>query len=159
MKIERILKALHDRPFRPFAIHLADGGRIPVQHEDFVAINPAGRRVVVCMPDGTDEILDLMMITRLEISSPNGTASEAASLREEPGSTVGIEKIRALLHAEPFALFYLRLADGDRILIEHPDFVALRPDGREVLVNSPGGRSRMIDVASIRGLELQFGGE
>jgi hypothetical protein len=72
MKIEKIREALHAQPFRRFQIHLADGGRIPVAHEDFVALEPAGREFIVYLSDGTHQIVDVMMVTRLEVARPNG---------------------------------------------------------------------------------------
>ena len=73
MKIDKVRQALHSQPFRPFWIHLADGGRIMVEHEDFVALEPAGREIVVYLPDNTHHIVDLMLVTRLEVKARNGT--------------------------------------------------------------------------------------
>jgi len=75
MKIEQIREALHARPFRTFWIHLADGGRIPVEHEDFVALSPTGREINVFLPDGTFHLISLVMITRLEIQAPADSAA------------------------------------------------------------------------------------
>ncbi len=72
MKIAKVCEALHAQPFLPFWIHLADGGRIPVKHEDFVAVNPAGRWVGVFLPDGSHHLIDVLMITRLETKPDNG---------------------------------------------------------------------------------------
>jgi len=52
MKIEKIREVLHAQPFQPFWTHLADGGRVPVKHEDFVAVDPRGRELIVFLPDG-----------------------------------------------------------------------------------------------------------
>lgn len=73
MKIEKVREVLHAEPFRPFWIHLADGGRVPVHHEDFVALEPAGRELIVYLPNNSHQIVDVLLITRLEIKSPNGT--------------------------------------------------------------------------------------
>jgi hypothetical protein len=72
MKIEKIRETLHLRPFRPFWIHLADGGRIRVQHEDFVALEPAGRELIVYQLDNSHHIVDVLLITRLEVMARNG---------------------------------------------------------------------------------------
>lgn len=72
MKIESIREALHAQPFRPFSIHLADGGRIRVLHQDFVALAPAGREFIVYQPDNSHQIVDVMLVTRLEIGAKNG---------------------------------------------------------------------------------------
>ena len=44
------------------------------------------------------------------------------------------DDIRKLLHAEPFRPFYIHAADGGRLLVKHPDFVALSASGREMIV-------------------------
>jgi hypothetical protein len=67
MTIEQ-LRALHDaQPFRPFVIHLADGREIPVHHREFVMTVPSGRTLVVAQPDDTLNIVDLLLVTDLEI--------------------------------------------------------------------------------------------
>lgn len=73
MKIDKIREALHAQPFRPFSIHHADGGSIPVEHEDFVALEPAGRELLVYAPDNTHHIVDVTLVTRLEVRGKNGT--------------------------------------------------------------------------------------
>jgi hypothetical protein len=72
MKISEIRNLLHAEPFRPFLIHVADGGRISVKHEDFVALAPTGREMIVYQPDGDHQIVDVMMVTRLKVSARNG---------------------------------------------------------------------------------------
>lgn len=72
VKIGKIREALHAQPFRPFWIHLADGGRLPVQHGDFVALDPAGREMVVCLPDSRRHLVEVMLVTRLEVKARNG---------------------------------------------------------------------------------------
>jgi hypothetical protein len=73
MKIEKVREALHAQPFRPFWVHLADGGKIPVDHEDFVALEPAGREFIVFQKDNSHQIIDVMLVTRLEVRAKNGT--------------------------------------------------------------------------------------
>ena len=72
VKINEVRKLLHAQPFRPFLIHVADGGRIPVKHEDFVALAPTGRELIVYLSDGDYQIVDVMRVTRLEVSARNG---------------------------------------------------------------------------------------
>ena len=38
MKADEVRKLVLARPFRPFVVHVADGGDLPVKHEDFVAL-------------------------------------------------------------------------------------------------------------------------
>lgn len=72
MKIEKVREVLHAEPFRPFWIHLADGGRVPVNHDDFVALEPAGRELIVYLPNNSHQIVDVLLITRLEVKAANG---------------------------------------------------------------------------------------
>ena len=75
MRADEIRRLLHTRPFRPFVIHAADGGRLMVKHEDFVALAPDGRTMIVYRHDqpADYEVVDVMLITRLETSTRNGT--------------------------------------------------------------------------------------
>ena len=79
MKIAKIRDALHANPFRPFWIHLADGGRLAVRHEDFVALDPAGRELIVYQSNSTHQIVDVLMITRLEVEASNGAGARKKS--------------------------------------------------------------------------------
>jgi hypothetical protein len=67
MTIEQLRAAYQAQPFRPFIIHLADGRQVPVQHREFLLTVPSGRTIVVCQPDDTLNIIDLLLITDLEI--------------------------------------------------------------------------------------------
>lgn len=75
MTIQQLRAAYDSQPFRPFIIHLADGRQLPVQHREFILTVPSGRTVVVCQPDDTLNIIDLLLITDLEIKpARNGSA-------------------------------------------------------------------------------------
>ena len=74
--MEKIRETLHAQPFRPFWIYVADGGRIPVEHEDFVAVDPNGRELIVFLPDSTHQLIDTLLITRLEVKTGNGVHSK-----------------------------------------------------------------------------------
>ena len=69
MKIDEVRGLLHASPFRPFVVHIADGGRLAVDHEDFVAIAPTGREMIVYLPNSSHQIVDTTLVTRLEVSS------------------------------------------------------------------------------------------
>jgi hypothetical protein len=75
MKIDEVRKLVHARPFSPFLIHVADGGRLWVKHEDFVALAPSGRTMIVYRHDREDDyqVVELPMVTRLEVPAGNGT--------------------------------------------------------------------------------------
>lgn len=72
MKADDVRRYLHAEPFRPFLIHIADGGCLSVKNEDFVALAPSGREMTVYLPDDSAEIVDMVMVTRLEISTRGG---------------------------------------------------------------------------------------
>ncbi len=73
MRVDEIRAWLEARPFRPFTIHVADGGSLKVKHEDFVALSPTGRTMIVYRGDKTEgfQMIELLMITRLETASRN----------------------------------------------------------------------------------------
>jgi hypothetical protein len=77
MTIEKIRDLYDAQPFRPFLIHLADGRTIPVVHREFLAHAPSGRTMVAYQPDDSLNIVDLLLITDIEIkpnlSSPAGS--------------------------------------------------------------------------------------
>ncbi|MBA3485218.1 MAG: hypothetical protein H0T51_25770 [Pirellulales bacterium] len=53
---------------------MADGRTFDVAHPDFVAQSPSGRTVVVFQPDDSYSLLDLLLMTELEVSS-NGRST------------------------------------------------------------------------------------
>jgi hypothetical protein len=67
MTVEQLRSAYNAQPFRPFVLHLADGRSIPVRHREFIMTVPSGRTVVICQPDDTLNIIDLLLVTDLEI--------------------------------------------------------------------------------------------
>ncbi len=74
MTIERIKELYEATPFQPFVLHLADGREIPVHHREFVAAAPSGRTLVVFQPDDRMNIIDLLLVTDVEIHpSANGS--------------------------------------------------------------------------------------
>jgi hypothetical protein len=67
------LRAVHQaNPFRPFAIHLADGRKYDVPHRDFLSHSPSGRTVIVYHETESFSIIDMLLVTELEIL--NGAA-------------------------------------------------------------------------------------
>ena len=66
------------RPFRPFAIHTADGSIFPIPHSEFLAYNPEGTTLVAFRTNQTFSILDLDLVTELEILPVNGKSKRRA---------------------------------------------------------------------------------
>jgi len=54
-------------PFRPFSLHLADGRYVNVNHREFMAIGPRGRTVFVYRPDESFNVVDVMLVTDIEV--------------------------------------------------------------------------------------------
>ena len=70
------LRALREaNPFRPFTIHLADGRALLIPHRDFVSQSPAGRTIIVYRSDEAFSVVDLYLVTELEVQSPTDTGS------------------------------------------------------------------------------------
>ena len=75
MTIEQLRNVHHAEPFQPFTIHLADGRNFLVPHRDFLSHSPTGRTIIVHHQDDSFSILDLLLVTELEVhSSPQGKA-------------------------------------------------------------------------------------
>ena len=69
MTIEQVRRLYDARPFKPFVIHLADGRRIRVEHPEFMASAPSGRTIIVYQPDDSFNVIDLLLVTDLEVKS------------------------------------------------------------------------------------------
>lgn len=74
MTIEQLKQVYKAEPFRPFLIHTADGRMITVKHREFLATSPSGRTIIVYQPDESFEIIDLLLVTSLEVK--NGSRSK-----------------------------------------------------------------------------------
>lgn len=72
MTIEQFRATLHQIPFRPFTIRMADGRTFDVAHRDFIAQSPSGRTVIVVQGDESYSVLDLLLMTELEVQAANG---------------------------------------------------------------------------------------
>jgi hypothetical protein len=69
MTIEQIRNVYNKQPFQPFVIHLADGRQVPVRHRDFMMPAPSGRTMIVYQPDDSFNIIDLLLVTDLEVGA------------------------------------------------------------------------------------------
>ena len=75
MTIEQVKRLYEATPFKPFMMHLADGREIPVRHREFMAFSPSGRTVVVYQPDDSCDVIDLLLVTSLEIKNGRHSTS------------------------------------------------------------------------------------
>jgi hypothetical protein len=67
MTLSQIRNLYEAQPFQPFVIHRADGRAVPVHHREFLASAPSGRTVIVYQPDDSFNIVDLLLVTDLEV--------------------------------------------------------------------------------------------
>jgi hypothetical protein len=79
MTIEQLRNVHQARPFRPFSIHLADGRVLYVPHSEFLSHSPTGRTVIVHQSDDSFSIVDLLLVTELEVHAAGSTDRGAAA--------------------------------------------------------------------------------
>ncbi|MGC8640117.1 MAG: hypothetical protein ACP5XB_09610 [Isosphaeraceae bacterium] len=69
MRAEDLREVIRARPFRPFAIVAADGGRIRVDHPEWIMVR-SERSAAVYDQDERLHIIDVMLIQRVEVEPP-----------------------------------------------------------------------------------------
>jgi len=75
MTIEQ-LRAIHEAsPFRPFTVHMADGRQLLVPHREFLSHSPSGRTVIIYHEDESFSVIDLLLVTELEVHDGTATGS------------------------------------------------------------------------------------
>ncbi len=67
MTIQAIREVTYAEPFRPFALRLAGGPSVKVAHPDYIAFGPKGRTVFVYGANESFKVIDVMLVTELEI--------------------------------------------------------------------------------------------
>ena len=72
MTTEALHKIHSSRPFVPFFLRLGDGQKLPVTHPEMLAYAPKSRLATVYLKDGSFEIVDLLLVTGLEVAPTNG---------------------------------------------------------------------------------------
>ncbi len=70
MTAEQLRAMREANPFQPFTIHLADGRTLDVPHRDLVSLSPSGRIIIVYQPNDAFNVVDLYLVTDLEIKAP-----------------------------------------------------------------------------------------
>ena len=69
MRTEQLRDLLRAQPFRPFTIHLPEGRAVQVVHHDFALLSPDGRTLVAYGPDSSFDVIDVMLIARIQVRS------------------------------------------------------------------------------------------
>ncbi len=81
MTSEQLRNLWKGQPFRPFVMHLADGRNVRVKHAEFLLPSPSGRTVIVYQPDDSFNVVDLLLVTDLEVGSNGHGKSPGRSRR------------------------------------------------------------------------------
>lgn len=74
MHVKELQSIYRSQPFRRFTLHLADGRGIRVEHPELMALSPTGRSAVVYGKDGALEVIDVLLVTGVEISDGRAKA-------------------------------------------------------------------------------------
>lgn len=78
MRIEAVRDLLRAQPFQPFSFHMPDGREIHVRHRDFIMPSPSGRMVIVYQPDDSFNVIDLMLVSDLEVKGDGAPRSDGS---------------------------------------------------------------------------------
>jgi hypothetical protein len=84
VKADDLREVIRARPFRPFAIVAADGGRIQVDHPEWIMVR-SERSAAVYGQDERLHIIEVMLIQRVEVEPPVQAGSPAPA----PGQNGG----------------------------------------------------------------------
>jgi hypothetical protein len=76
MTSEQLRNVHQAQPFRPFTIHLADGRVFHVPHSEFLARSPSGRTAIIYHADESFSIIDLLLVTEIEVHTPSSSPSQ-----------------------------------------------------------------------------------
>ena len=69
MTIDQLKEVHQASPFRPFVLRMADGTKISVRHREFLSHSRTGRTVIVHQENDHYSVLDVLMITEIEVLS------------------------------------------------------------------------------------------
>jgi hypothetical protein len=86
MTIDELRATLRQDPFRPFTMHMVDGRTFRVMHRDYMALSPSGRTVIVFQPDESYSVLDMLLMSELEVPAPNGQPAEPGAAPDQGGT-------------------------------------------------------------------------
>jgi len=67
------------------------------------------------------------------------------------------EQLKEMVRAQPFESFCLVMANGERLIVPHEDFIWIMPNRRVVQVALPNGASRWVNLKLVAGLEKPVG--
>lgn len=64
------------------------------------------------------------------------------------------DQVREIVRARPFTPFSIRLMDGRRLAVSHPESIAVGPPGMDLLHYASDGAWHYIDVPNIVSIEM-----
>jgi hypothetical protein len=67
MTKDEIRERINQRPFKPFKVRLTDGLEIDVPSGDHLHLHPTGRTLFVHLDHGGTKIIDVALVTALEV--------------------------------------------------------------------------------------------
>jgi hypothetical protein len=70
-----------------------------------------------------------------------------------------VEQLKKAYSAQPFKPFDVRLADGRSIEVPHPEFLAMSPTGRTVIIVRPDGDYHVVDLLLVTDLVVHHSAE
>ena len=68
---------------------------------------------------------------------------------------MNVDRIRLLSEAEPFHPFSICLSDGQRLPVEHPEFLAISPTRDALVVFKPDGNFVIVETDQITSLQTR----
>jgi hypothetical protein len=71
---EAVHSTLHSQPFKPFRLRLTDGSLVRVPHPEFIVVSQGGRTAIVNTEGEKFSIVDLALVTAIELDSANGAS-------------------------------------------------------------------------------------
>jgi hypothetical protein len=77
MTAEQFRTVRNASPFRPFTIRIAGGKSYTVAHWDFVSQSPGGRTIIVYHAGESFSIVDLGLVTELEVRDQTPSEGQA----------------------------------------------------------------------------------
>ncbi len=74
MTIERMRAVHRAMPFQPFTIRVADGRSFHVSHPELLSFSPTGRTVVVNYGVEEFSVIDLLLVTEIQVNPQSPTS-------------------------------------------------------------------------------------
>ncbi len=75
MTTEQLRRTHRATSFQPFTIRMADGRQFHIPHPDFLSMSPTGRTATIYHEDDSASIVDLLLMTELELTAASRNGS------------------------------------------------------------------------------------